>query len=77
MRHDPQLTLWIGQLSERVTKLERRVAQIARQVADLWTWGKRVAVIGGIWLMGLYTNATPAEKASLISALISSLGGGR
>lgn len=77
MRHDPQLIMWIGQLSERVTKLERRVNRIGRQVSDLWTWGRRVALVGAIWLAGLYTNATPEEKATLISALISSLGGGR
>lgn len=75
MRPDPHLTLWIGQLSERVTKLERRVNRIARQVSDLWTWGKRTAIIAGVWIAGVWTNAAPEDKAQLVTAFISALGG--
>lgn len=74
---DPHLTLWIGQLSERVTKLERRVTRLAKSINDLWTWGKRCALIAAIWISAVWTNAAPEDKAAMISALISSLGGGR
>ena len=73
--HDPTSHLWIGQLSERVTRLERRVNKLAKQVADLWTWGKRCALIAGIWITAVWINASADEKAAMVSALITALGG--
>lgn len=75
MPPDPTLHLWIGQLSERVTRLERRVKAIKAQVDQLWTWGRRSAVLAAIWIGAVWTNATAEEKAQLIAAFLTALGG--
>ena len=61
---DPVSALWIGQLSERITKLERKVATLNKQMKEIWTWGQRLALIGFLWISGVAGNLMPAEKAA-------------
>lgn len=73
--HDPTSHLLIGQLSARVTRLERQVRAIRSQLEQLWTWGKRFALIVAIWIGAVWTNATAEEKAQMIAAMLTALGG--
>jgi hypothetical protein len=72
---DPTLQLWIGQLSARVTRLERKVAALNAQISMALSWARRFAVIAAIWAGAIWTNANAETKAQFIIGLLSALGG--
>jgi hypothetical protein len=72
---DQNYHLWIGQLSERVTRLERRVRGIAERVDLIWHWGRRALLLACVWIGAVWTNATAEDKAAMILSFLKAIGG--
>jgi hypothetical protein len=67
---DPHWAILIGQLSERVTKLERAVNHLKKDVRKILRWGNRLALIAALWTTGVAGNLLPEEKAELVRKLL-------
>jgi hypothetical protein len=60
-------------IEQRVGRLERTVRRISEQMQLIWTWGRRGALVAGIWAGAVWTNLNAETKAELILQLIGSL----
>lgn len=68
--HTFEIGRLLGELAQRVSRLEQRADNIDALVSVVRTWSARVAILGGIWGGAIGINVPADQVAEHIAAFV-------